>query len=251
MNGPTSESAGGLSFEVDRDHYGWLTFDRPDSSVNILTPPLMRELDALLSQLESRIANGQMLRPGHPKREGGRLHCGCRRRGHRRPHHRCRGSGRQRRGSAHLPTDRTPARSHHRRGRRRVHGRRHGADPALRLSGRVRRASTAIGLPEVRLGILPGFGGTVKLPALVGMQNALGIILSGKAVRPSRARQIGLVDRVVPAARFKAAMSEFVGEVVGRQGRNLPLRRSGSASACWRGRVPAGGSCSAPRANRP
>ena len=61
MNAPTSESTSGLGFEVDRDHVGWLTFDRPDSAVNVFTPRLMRDLDALLSQLESRIANGQML----------------------------------------------------------------------------------------------------------------------------------------------------------------------------------------------
>jgi 3-hydroxyacyl-CoA dehydrogenase/enoyl-CoA hydratase/3-hydroxybutyryl-CoA epimerase len=67
----------------------------------------------------------------------------------------------------------------------------------------------------VKLGILPGFGGTVKLPPLVGMQNALGIILSGKPVRPSRARHLGLVDRVAPTARFAAATSEFAGEIVG------------------------------------
>ena len=60
MNAPTSESTSGLGFEVDRDHVGWLTFDRPDASTNLLTPTLMQELDALLSQLESRIANGQI-----------------------------------------------------------------------------------------------------------------------------------------------------------------------------------------------
>ena len=59
MNAPTSESTSGLGFEVDRDHVGWLTFDRPDSSVNTLTPLLMQELDALLSQLEIHL-------PGRP-----------------------------------------------------------------------------------------------------------------------------------------------------------------------------------------
>ncbi len=54
-----------------------------------------------------------------------------------------------------------------------------------------------IGLPEVKLGILPGFGGTQRLPRLVGIRQALDIILQGRMVSPSKALQIGLVDKVV------------------------------------------------------
>lgn len=215
MNSPTSESKAGLSFEVDRDHVGWLTFDRPESSVNVLTPLLMQELDALLSQLESRIANGQIfalvIRSG---KEGAFI------------------AGADVEAIAALASaaEARTASAEGQRIFRRVDRLRvptiaaidgacmgGGTELILHCDYRVAsdRDSTAIGLPEVRLGILPGFGGTVKLPALVGMQNALGIILSGKAVRSSRARRIGMVDRVVPAARFTAAVREFVGEVVG------------------------------------
>ncbi len=55
---------------------------------------------------------------------------------------------------------------------------------------------TALALPEVRLGILPGFGGTQRLPRLVGLTNALDMILTGKSVYPPKARKIGLADEV-------------------------------------------------------
>ena len=215
MSGPTSESTAGLSFEVDRDHVGWLTFDTPDSSVNVFTPALMQELDALLSQLESRIANGQMLALVIRSGKEGSFFAGA-----------------DIESIEALGTI-AEARAASREGQRifrRVERLRvptvaavdgacmgGGTELILHCDFRVAsdRASTSIGLPEVRLGILPGFGGTVKLPALVGMQNALAIILSGKPVRPPRARQIGLVDLVVPAARFKSAVDDFVTEVVG------------------------------------
>src|SRR5438128_907844 len=57
---------------------------------------------------------------------------------------------------------------------------------------------TQLGLPEVQLGLLPGAGGTQRLPALIGIAHALDIILAGKSVRPSKAKKLGLVDEVVP-----------------------------------------------------
>jgi 3-hydroxyacyl-CoA dehydrogenase/enoyl-CoA hydratase/3-hydroxybutyryl-CoA epimerase len=57
--------------------------------------------------------------------------------------------------------------------------------------------STKIGLPETQLGIIPGFGGCVRMPRVVGVVNALDIILAGKAVPAQKAYKIGLVDSVV------------------------------------------------------
>ena len=57
--------------------------------------------------------------------------------------------------------------------------------------------STKIGLPETKLGIIPGFGGTVRMPRIIGLQAALDIILAGKLVNPSKAQKSGLVDLVV------------------------------------------------------
>ncbi|MFP5519300.1 MAG: 3-hydroxyacyl-CoA dehydrogenase NAD-binding domain-containing protein [Bdellovibrionia bacterium] len=58
-------------------------------------------------------------------------------------------------------------------------------------------SSTRIGLPETQLGIIPGFGGCVRMPRIVGLQAALDIILAGKAVNAKKAQKIGLVDKVV------------------------------------------------------
>ena len=58
-------------------------------------------------------------------------------------------------------------------------------------------SSTRIGLPETQLGILPGFGGCVRLPRVVGLQAALDVILAGKILNSKKAQKIGLVDSVV------------------------------------------------------
>lgn len=57
-------------------------------------------------------------------------------------------------------------------------------------------SSVKIGLPEIKLGILPGFGGCVRLPRLIGIANALSIILPGKIVDSARALKLGMVDRL-------------------------------------------------------
>jgi enoyl-CoA hydratase/long-chain 3-hydroxyacyl-CoA dehydrogenase len=54
-----------------------------------------------------------------------------------------------------------------------------------------------LGLPEVKLGLLPGFGGTQNLHKLVGLQNAMDMMLTGKDIRPDKAKKMGLVDQVV------------------------------------------------------
>jgi 3-hydroxyacyl-CoA dehydrogenase/enoyl-CoA hydratase/3-hydroxybutyryl-CoA epimerase len=61
---------------------------------------------------------------------------------------------------------------------------------------------TAISLPEVNLGFLPGWGGTYRLPRLVGLGTALDMILTGKNIRGDKAVKIGLADQVIPAAMF-------------------------------------------------
>ncbi|MCL1076896.1 fatty acid oxidation complex subunit alpha FadJ [Parashewanella spongiae] len=57
---------------------------------------------------------------------------------------------------------------------------------------------TALGLPEVQLGLLPGGGGTQRLPRLVGIASALDMMLTGKQLRPKQAKKLGIVSEVVP-----------------------------------------------------
>jgi 3-hydroxyacyl-CoA dehydrogenase/enoyl-CoA hydratase/3-hydroxybutyryl-CoA epimerase len=64
--------------------------------------------------------------------------------------------------------------------------------------------STRIGLPEVKLGIIPGFGGCVRLPKVIGVQAALDIILNGKSVDSKKALKLGLVDQVVNASSLES-----------------------------------------------
>ncbi|MFC4618790.1 enoyl-CoA hydratase/isomerase family protein [Camelliibacillus cellulosilyticus] len=65
-------------------------------------------------------------------------------------------------------------------------------------------ADTAeLGLPEVRLGIIPGYGGTQRLTRLIGRRRALELILSGEKIPASLAREYGLVNRVVPGERVR------------------------------------------------
>lgn len=74
-----------------------------------------------------------------------------------------------------------------------------GCEMALASNYRIMThlSSSVIGLPETKLGILPGFGGTYRLPRLVGLPRALDIILAGKTLRSAQALKAGLVDEVV------------------------------------------------------
>ncbi len=81
-----------------------------------------------------------------------------------------------------------------------------GGGTELALAMRYRIASNArkvaIGLPEVQLGIMPGFGGTQRLPRLIGLMPSLDLLLTGRSLDSRRAYRVGLVDAVLPHERF-------------------------------------------------
>src|SRR2546422_8282428 len=85
-----------------------------------------------------------------------------------------------------------------------IHGAALGGGLELALACTYRIASddrrTQLGQPEVQLGLIPGAGGTQRLPHLIGIAQALDLILTGKSVRAQKARKLGLVDEVVPKA---------------------------------------------------
>src|SRR6185503_930513 len=71
------------------------------------------------------------------------------------------------------------------------------------------RPELRIGLPEVKLGILPAWGGCTRLPRRIGIAAALDIILPGKAVSGRKALQIGLADALLPDGQFLALARDF------------------------------------------
>ncbi len=71
-----------------------------------------------------------------------------------------------------------------------------------------------LGLPEVNLGIIPGWGGTQRLPRLIGFRKGLEFILSGKPVPGQKAAKLGLADICVSDAFFDSRLNEFIGRVV-------------------------------------
>jgi len=102
-----------------------------------------------------------------------------------------------------------------------------GLELALACTHRVAAddGSIKIGLPEVKLGILPGFGGTVRLTQLLGVAAALPLLLSGKTLPPRKAMRSGIIDEVV--------RPEALSDAARRWARNgAPRRRPG-----WRSRV--------------
>ncbi|WP_341705980.1 fatty acid oxidation complex subunit alpha FadB [Halopseudomonas sp.] len=85
-----------------------------------------------------------------------------------------------------------------------------GLEMCLAADFRIMAASAKIGLPEVKLGIYPGFGGTVRLPRLIGVDNAIEWICGGAEQRADKALKIGAVDAVVADDKLKAAAIDVI-----------------------------------------
>src|SRR5215216_2356873 len=86
----------------------------------------------------------------------------------------------------------------------------------LAMSCHVRIASDAakFGQPEVKLGICPGYGGTQRLPRLVGMGRALQLLMTGEMIDAAEAYRIGLVNKVVPAGELLASAREMLAGIL-------------------------------------
>lgn len=96
----------------------------------------------------------------------------------------------------------------------------------------------SVGLPEVKLGINPGFGGTVRTVRLVGVSAAMNLMLSGRFLRAEKALKMGLLDRLVPADEMRTAAEKLIRNKPPRQQAplkeklmNLPLIRNLVAAA--------------------
>jgi 3-hydroxyacyl-CoA dehydrogenase/enoyl-CoA hydratase/3-hydroxybutyryl-CoA epimerase len=196
-NGKTHGVAGVFRFELRADGVAIVLMDVPGESMNTLQPSFGPELTELLDELEQQpklvavvLASGKpdsfiagadvrMLKTVKTQGDAAELS----RAGHRL--------------MARLASFKVPVVAA-------IHGPCLGGGLEVAMSCHGRVASddkkTKLGLPEVQLGLLPGLGGTQRLPEKVGVQAALDMMLTGKQIDGRRAQKLGLVDEVVPAA---------------------------------------------------
>ena len=187
--------------EADEDRLLWLTFDRAESSANTLSAEVMEELGHMLDQVGRHGGKGLVLHSGKANgfiagadiSEFGSLASSAEALAH---------IGRGQEVLARLEALPLPTVAM-------LHGFCLGGGLELALACRYRVASdapeTKLGLPEVNLGIHPGFGGTVRLTALLGPLAALDLMLTGRSVGAKAARKLGLVDVVVPERHLARA----------------------------------------------
>jgi len=101
-----------------------------------------------------------------------------------------------------------------------------GLEVALGCHYRIAVASAKLGLPEVKLGILPGAGGTQRLPRVVGVAEALPMIVTGNPVPAAKAEKIGLVDKLVAEDGLEASGIAHAREVIGKSDHPVSSRRT-------------------------
>ncbi|NND59005.1 MAG: 3-hydroxyacyl-CoA dehydrogenase, partial [Gammaproteobacteria bacterium] len=103
-----------------------------------------------------------------------------------------------------------------------------GLETALSCHYRIADVDARVGLPESQLGLLPGAGGTQRLPRLIGAEAALDMMISGKPVAAPRAQELGIVDRLVKQQSLDQAAIAYAREQLAD---NAPLRRASQQTA--------------------
>ena len=202
----TDPAAAAWTLAHDADGIAWLTLDKPNTSANVLSGPVLVELDALLGQLEAQRPRGLVLISG--KKSG--FIAGADIREFTALEDEAAGYALIRRGQAvfdrleALPCPTVAA----------IHGFALGGGLETALACRYRVAVAderlSLGLPEVQLGLHPGFGGTVRTVRLIGVRPAMEMMLTGKPVRAEKALKLGLIDRLVAEAELRSAARELL-----------------------------------------
>jgi 3-hydroxyacyl-CoA dehydrogenase/enoyl-CoA hydratase/3-hydroxybutyryl-CoA epimerase len=201
----TDPSTSAWKVERDSDSIAWLTLDKPGTSANVLSSSVLLELDALLQPLASNPPRAVIVISG--KKSGFIAGADIKEftgitnveEGYRLIH-----AGQEvlNRLEA-LPCPTVAA----------IQGFALGGGLELALACRYRVAVNderlSLGLPEVQLGIHPGFGGTVRSVRLVGVRPAMQMMLTGKPVRADKALRIGLVDKLVCAQELRQAAKDI------------------------------------------
>jgi 3-hydroxyacyl-CoA dehydrogenase/enoyl-CoA hydratase/3-hydroxybutyryl-CoA epimerase len=200
--------------EVGTDRLATLTFDTPDKKVNVFTRAALAELEQLLSELAGRQDVGCLILlsgkrgsfiAGADVEEIARVTDPVEAEAGSRLGHRLFAAWEA------LPFPTVAA----------IQGTCLGGGTELALASTYRvasdGASTKIGLPEVRLGILPGWGGCTRLPRRIGIAEALDLILTGRNVAGKKALKLGLVDALLPDARFLDQVRDFARERIDKK----------------------------------
>ncbi|MHB1194585.1 MAG: 3-hydroxyacyl-CoA dehydrogenase NAD-binding domain-containing protein [Longimicrobiales bacterium] len=209
-------AAANPDFEIDSRGVGWITLDDPERKVNVLTEDVMRRLARVVETARTAAIDGRarvvvvrsgkrdsflagadvdaiaaLEDPGEAERAirvGQAVFAEIEK----------------------LPVPTVCA----------IHGACVGGGLELALACRHRVASdsprTRLAFPEVLLGILPAWGGTTRLPRLIGLQASLDLLLTGKQVDARKARRIGLVSEVFPAPLFREKVAEYALGTLGR-----------------------------------
>ncbi len=197
----SSDAPACWTLERDADGVAWLSLDKPATSANVLSSSVLIELDGVLAALERQLPRALVVLS---TKKSGFI------------------AGADIREFTAL-TDTDAAYALIRRGQQvldrlaalpcpsvaAIHGFALGGGLELALACRYRVAvgdeRLSLGLPEVQLGIHPGFGGTVRSVQLAGVRAAMQLMLTGKPLRAADARRAGLVDRLVPESELRAA----------------------------------------------
>ncbi|CAH2903880.1 MAG: Enoyl-CoA hydratase (EC [uncultured Paraburkholderia sp.] len=90
-----------------------------------------------------------------------------------------------------------------------------GLELAMACTFRIATPKAKLGLPEIKLGLIPGYGGTQRLPRLVGQARALDIVMSGRSVGAEEAERIGLVNAIVEGDDPKAMGAHYAERYIG------------------------------------
>lgn len=191
---------------VDNDRVGWLVIDKQGASTNTLSRVVLEDLDRALTEAAGRSLRGLVVRSG--KKNGFIAGADIQEftaltnadEGYKLVHAGAAIIGRLE--SLSIPTVAL------------IHGFALGGGLELALACRYRIAAddgkVSIGLPEVQLGIHPGFGGTVRTPRLIGARAALDMMLTGRSLKAAEAHKLGLVDSVVAVANLETEARRFI-----------------------------------------
>ncbi|HUF76063.1 MAG TPA: 3-hydroxyacyl-CoA dehydrogenase NAD-binding domain-containing protein [Longimicrobiales bacterium] len=203
-------------FQADANRIGWITFDDPDRSANVLTEAVMRRFGETLDEARAAAREGRVrvlvVRSGKPTSfiVGADIDAIASIEDPAEAETKIRMGQAVFNDLAAMPIPTVAA----------VHGACVGGGLELALACRYRFLSdskhTSVQFPEVMLGILPAWGGTTRLPRLVGLQASLDMLLAGRKRDARAAKRLGIADELLPADLFETKVHDRALEIAGR-----------------------------------